>query len=390
MKGFSVRTALLIGSHIGFISIQPVHSMPAHATPRPGVVIDSVGIEKKDGKRFILHRVNEGQTLYAIARRYKRSVADIKAANPDLNDAVRYDQLVRIPVPDGALTRKEEKTFDKTIRKQEKEEKRAAKEAARQEPKPVATTPTPAPKPEKAPEKETHKPEDPARTGIHVVEAGQTLYSLATRYGVSQDDIRKWNNLSRNNVLIGQALIVSERAYQDRNPTPSPKATEPALKPVPAHPTDSHPTEPRTAPSADPKPTRKPEVDSGAPERPNRVATTPAKPTEAEPEVASPRPGNDAPMPTAGRRISASGVAEMIEGNDNSGKYLALHRTAPIGSLVLVRNAFNNQILWVKVIGRLPNTGINDKILIKLSSQAFAKLSPEDRRFRAEVSYIVK
>ncbi len=105
-------------------------------------------------------------------------------------------------------------------------------------------------------------------------------------------------------------------------------------------------------------------------------------------EVELPHPGNDAPMPTRGRRLSTTGVAEMIEGPDGSGKYLALHRTAPIGTLVQVRNAFNSQSIWVKVIGRLPDTGVNDKILIKLSSQAFAKLSPDDRRFRAEVSYI--
>ncbi len=94
-------------------------------------------------------------------------------------------------------------------------------------------------------------------------------------------------------------------------------------------------------------------------------------------------------MPTRGRRVSSSGVAEMIEGS-GSGKYLALHRSAPIGTLVQVRNEFNNQSMWVKVIGRLPDTGVNDKILIKLSTQAFTKLSPEDRRFRAEVSYITR
>jgi hypothetical protein len=106
--------------------------------------------------------------------------------------------------------------------------------------------------------------------------------------------------------------------------------------------------------------------------------------------IETPRAGNDAPMPTRGRRISSSGIAEEIEGSDNSGKYLALHRSAPIGSLVQVRNAFNNQSVWVKVVGRLPDTGVNDKILIKLSSQAFTKLSPNDQRFRADVSYIVR
>ncbi len=350
-------------------------------------VTDSVGIEKIDGKRFILHRVDEGQTLYAVARRYGRSVADIKAANPDMADALRYDQVIRIPIPDGALSKKEEKKIDKAIKKQEKEEKKQA-----------------------STENDAKKSSDPAKAGIHVVETGQTLYSLASRYGVSQSDLRKWNNLSGDNVLIGQALIVSEKAYQDRNPsspadTParptSPTPSRPTEtrtnepKTVPAatpKPTEPHTSEPKTVPPADPKPTRRNEQGSGTDESVSKntpATTTPttATPKPAEPEIESPRPGNDAPMPTRGRRVSTSGVAEMIEGS-GSGKYLALHRSAPIGTLVQVRNEFNNQSMWVKVIGRLPDTGVNDKILIKLSSLAFTKLSPEDRRFRAEVSYI--
>lgn len=351
-------------------------------------VADSVGIEKKDGKRYILHRVDQGQTLYALARRYGRSVADIKAANPDLSESVRYDQVVRIPIPSGALSRKEEKAIDKAIRKEEKQVEREAK----------VTNSANAPAPKNA-----KKTDDPARAGIHVVEPGQTLYSLAVRYGVPQADVRKWNNLANDNVLIGQALIVSERAYQARIPaTPAPSVTTkspdtPALARPTAKPAETKPT-PTNRP--DPKPDRpaprSPDesvadnrrTDANAtPERTDRPAAT--KPAEEE-VVELPRPGNDAPMPTRGRRVTSSGVAEMIDGADDSGKYLALHRTAPIGTLVQVRNEFNNQSLWVKVIGRLPDTGVNDKILVKLSAQAFAKLSPDDRRFRAEVSYIVR
>ncbi len=401
MKNHSVCGAVFV--LIGFI-----HVISVRATPFPTnrtAVTDSVGIEKIDGKRFILHRVDEGQTLYAVARRYGRSVADIKAANPDMTDALRYDQVIRIPIPDGALSKKEEKKIDKAIKKQEKEEKKQA-----------------------STENETKKSSDPAKAGIHVVESGQTLYNLASRYGVSQSDLRKWNNLTGDNVLIGQALIVSEKAFQDRNPsspsdagtparpTPArsiethsnePKTVPPATpkstethsnesKTVPSvgpKPTETRSSEPKTVPPADPKPTRRNEQSPGTDESVSKTTPSTTAPTvattskPAEPEIESPRPGNDAPMPTRGRRVSSSGVAEMIEGS-GSGKYLALHRSAPIGTLVQVRNEFNNQSMWVKVIGRLPDTGVNDKILIKLSNQAFTKLSPEDRRFRAEVSYI--
>ena len=380
MKLLPVYSTLLVLYNLAFV--YNVQARPP-VSIRP-ILSDSVGIEKKEGKRFILHRVDEGQTLYAISRRYGRPVSEIKAANPDMGTALRYGQLIRIPIPDGALSRKEEKKIDKAIKKQEKEEKQTPK-VSEKEPsaEPVANN---AP----ASDKDTKKAEDPAKAGIHVVRPGQTLYRLAGLYGVSQSDLRKWNNLSGNNVLIGQALIVTEKAYQDRiptAPTPATPPTETPAKPVSTPPAETHTTTPRPSTPAEPKAEPHSERPATASETGNRSASANTKPVV---EVESPRPGNDAPMPTRGRRISTSGVAEMIDGTDGSGKYMALHRTAPIGTLVQVRNEFNNQSMWVKVVGRLPNTGVNDKILIKLSSQAFTKLSPEDRRFRAEVSYIAR
>lgn len=87
--------------------------------------------------------------------------------------------------------------------------------------------------------------------------------------------------------------------------------------------------------------------------------------------------------------MAEMGMAERIEADESSNKYLALHRSAPVGALVQVRNDISNQSLWVKVIGRLPNTGVNDRVLIKLSAKAFEKLSPNNQSFRAEVSYMV-
>ena len=83
-----------------------------------------------------------------------------------------------------------------------------------------------------------------------------------------------------------------------------------------------------------------------------------------------------------------TGIAELIDVPDNSGKFLALHRTAPIGTLVLVKNLTNNQSIWVKVIGRLPNG--DSKVIIKLSPKAFEKLNAVDKRVRAEISYLLQ
>jgi LysM repeat protein len=397
-----LAASLLLSGTLFTSALQARPGLPAYK-----VAVDSIGIEKKDGKLFILYKVTEGQTMYAVARRYGRSVADIKSANPGIPDAIRYNQVIRVPIPEGSISRKQEKALTKAVREEEKMKKREAKgkekEATKTEPSAKVETP------EAKANKEIKKSTDPTQSDIHVVEAGQTLYSLAQRYNVSQSDLRKWNNLNSNNVLIGQALVMSEKAYQARTPSTPYKAaaktpdsstrgsrTSPERTPAPSRPEPAAPTrpEPKTETKSEPKaePKSEPRAERPATESTKAESSAPAaapKPSD-DIVVETPRAGNDAPMPTRGRRLSSSGIAEEIEGSDNSGKYLALHRSAPIGSLVQVRNAFNNQSVWVKVVGRLPDTGVNDKILIKLSSQAFTKLSPNDQRFRADVSYIVR
>lgn len=42
----------------------------------------------------------------------------------------------------------------------------------------------------------------------HVVQSGETLFSLSQRYGVEMDAIRERNNLEGDNIQIGQELII--------------------------------------------------------------------------------------------------------------------------------------------------------------------------------------
>jgi rare lipoprotein A (peptidoglycan hydrolase) len=52
--------------------------------------------------------------------------------------------------------------------------------------------------------------------------------------------------------------------------------------------------------------------------------------------------------------ISQNGLAELIEGTEGNRKYLALHRTAPVGTILKVRNEMNNREVFVRVMGKLP------------------------------------
>lgn len=46
----------------------------------------------------------------------------------------------------------------------------------------------------------------PALPRVHVVERGDTLFGIARRYGIPIDDIRSLNNLSSDNIRVGQRI----------------------------------------------------------------------------------------------------------------------------------------------------------------------------------------
>lgn len=172
--------------------------------------------------------------------------------------------------------------------------------------------------------------------GIHIVTAKQSLLNVANLHKVTMAEIRKWNNLTSDILKEGQRLWVS-----------TPKTT----------------------------------VIDKATLLPSKNPTEETKSTE----IVAPKEGTN---PEGLKKTIETGIAELIDVPDNSGKYLALHKSAPIGTLVLVKNLANNQSIWVKVIGRLPNA--DSKLIIKLSPKAFERLNAVDKRIRAEISYLVQ
>jgi rare lipoprotein A (peptidoglycan hydrolase) len=85
--------------------------------------------------------------------------------------------------------------------------------------------------------------------------------------------------------------------------------------------------------------------------------------------------------------VKEGGLAELIEGSEGNRKYLALHRTAKVGTILKVRNELNNREVFVRVAGPLPNTGVNTNVVIKISKSAYDRLGAIDQRFRVEVTY---
>ncbi|CAZ95022.1 glucosaminidase domain-containing protein [Zobellia galactanivorans] len=52
-----------------------------------------------------------------------------------------------------------------------------------------------------------------AQSRVHVVQKGDTLYSISRAYSVSVDDLKRWNYMYDNNLAIGQKLTVKTQNF---------------------------------------------------------------------------------------------------------------------------------------------------------------------------------
>jgi LysM repeat protein len=349
---------------------------------------DSLGIETINGKIYVLHKVEEKETLYAISRRYGASVEAVQQSNPGLTSTLEVGKILKVPYtkpvqsptskPKNAITHKvaaKETMF--SIAKQygisvdELKEWNNLKDNTLSIGQELIVK-----KPSSATTfvQKTTKPTDPAPSGTkgtHTVAAGETLFSISRQHNVSVQQLKSWNNLEGNDLSTGQVLILN--APEHKEPASSEQPVVEARKPVSESPVKTESTSP--------------------PVNTNSQSTTPASNTP----VSAQKTETAIPSKTQTIRISESvrnsdevmesGLAELIEGTEGNRKYLALHRTAPVGTILKVRNEMNNREVFVRVMGKLPDSSLNDKVVIKISRSAYDRLGAIDPKFRVEVTY---
>lgn len=109
-----------------------------------------------------VHTVSPGETLFRISQNYGVSVDDLKRWNNLPDNTIKVGQQIIIN-PSGASA-----------------------------------------------QSGTATPSRPSSSGtiVHTVSPGETLFRLSQNYGVSVDDIRKWNNLPDNTIQVGQKITI--------------------------------------------------------------------------------------------------------------------------------------------------------------------------------------
>jgi LysM repeat protein len=337
--------------------------------------LDSLRIDTTTGKNVVLHKADRGQTLYALLRRYQSSMAEFKALNPGEDVNLQLGKVYKIAYNKAIIAKASPKASPK-------------EQVADKRPKPAATA---------------------IANEFFKVTPGMTLFAVSRKTGVPVAEIKRLNNLKTDQIEIGQMLRISEAAQHT-----GAVAEQPTSKPSTEKKYET-PSErivivkENTKTAEKPNEVVKPEVKKEEPVAKTKETvdknSTMVSTKAVEPEkkvVEAPKNLDDKPktneeinkaIPTTatveatGTAKTDEGVAEVIELESKSGKYLALHKTAPIGTLLQVRNETNGATVWVKVIGRLPELSQNENIVVKLSPKAMSRVSPIDKRFRAKVFY---
>ncbi len=326
---------------------------------------DSTGVKTQNGKTYITHKVTPGETFYALSRKYGVAVNKIIEANKAGNKALVVGQTVLIPINTPAGS-----TRTATAK---------ATPAAPAETPASTSTATTASLPTEGSAKGNK---------VHKVQPGQTLFSIARQNKVSVDDLKKWNKLSTNTVVVGQNLVLGPVAKTPTQATASTKA-----------PASSEPEEVVSAPkqssapatAATPASTTETPAKESSTKKSTAVAAKTETPVKAE---ATTKAADAEDEKETGKtteyvsRVNESGMAEQIDTRTDANKFLALHKSAPVGTIMAVKNPMNDQIVYVRVIGKLPSTGDNDKLVVKLSKKACQQIGASDKRFRVEVSYM--
>ncbi len=82
------------------------------------------------------------------------------------------------------------------------------------------------------------------------------------------------------------------------------------------------------------------------------------------------------------------GVAFWQNNGVKSVDLYAMHRTAPLQSIIAVNNPMNRRTVYAKVIARLPDTVYSDDVVVVVSARVAQLLGAKDQRFYVKIKYL--
>ncbi|RQO74552.1 peptidoglycan-binding protein [Pedobacter sp. KBW06] len=290
---------------------------------------------------LIEHTVQKKENLNMLAEKYGTTVNEIKRVNNMRSINLQIGQLLKIPAKNAV-------------------EEQATETAATTKPNtpPVTTTPAEVKKkedilvpifPKKQPANASQNTTTPASQAqntatspsteellVHTVASNETIYSIATTYKMTMDQLKAKNGLINNSLSVGQKLLI--RGQYPPKPVPS------------AH---------------------------------NEVEN----PADTLNSIKN--PSLRLPASRYGlNQMDEKGTGIWIADPDlDPSKMLVLHRTAPIGTVMKITNPMSNRSTFAKVVGKFTENESTKDVIIVMTKAVADALGALDKRFFCNLTY---
>lgn len=171
--------------------------------------------QRSESSQHVIHRVRSGETLSTIASRYGVSIAQLKMTNRIRTNLIRPGQRLRIPfsgvdaVSDTKIYTVKAGDTLSTIASRYGVSVVRLKRANR-----LSGDSLRIGDRLEIPTQVTisEAPKRVAQSRTHRVRSGESLYTIGKRYGVSVDRIKAANGLRRNTIRVGQELVIPARS----------------------------------------------------------------------------------------------------------------------------------------------------------------------------------
>ena len=252
------------------------------------------------------HVIKAKENLNLLAEKYGTTVDEIKRLNGLSSNNLRIGQVLKIPNANNVVV--------------ENVPAVAVPPVVKTSTKPVVEQPVP-----KA-----------STTGglEHNVLAGETIYSIAKKYGLTTYQIKTANNLTGNEVTVGQKLII--------------KDAKPAAETF---------SEEETEPTTDQNTIKDPSLRAPA----SKYGLT---------------------------QIEQKGTGIWIADQDlDPNKMLVLHKTAPVGTIIKVTNPMSNRSTFAKVVGKYTENETTKDVIIVMTKAVADAVGALDKRFYCNINY---
>jgi LysM repeat protein len=288
-------------------------------------------IKKEKNKLFIVHNVKAKETLYSLGRLYNLSHKDIAAANKlDANTGLKLGQQVKIPLGKSNFLQAGQK-------------------------------------------KKGYEPV------YHTIAKGDNLYKVSRNYNnVKEEQLKKWNKLSKNIVKSGQEIIVGYLKVSDTNPGEK----EEVVAIAPPKNIDTSKTSKTTA-NPEPVVTTAVRENKATTEHKEDPVVFTGNSEDAEGFFA----GQFAVSNATAQPRTVTGMAATFKSTSgwSDRKYYILINDIPAGTILKV-NA-NNKTIYAKVLEGLPELKDNRDLLCRLSNAGASALGITDTKFSVELYY---